>query len=174
MSERVIRGGRVEDDTWQTLGVKPEEDLAQLPPGAIIVALALWQARRGELLARGGPLGVWLKPDDEPETIADDLASLQIVAVHFPKFGDGRGFSTGALLRTRYGYRGELRAFGDIGRDHLFYLKRCGFDSFRLADPRDPEAALAGFEDFTLRYQGSVDDPLPLFRKRAASGGGLQ
>jgi uncharacterized protein (DUF934 family) len=174
MPERVIRAGRVQDETWQTLGVDAAENLAQLPPGAIIVPLALWRERRAELVARGEPLGVWLKPDDEPAAIADDLASFQIVAVHFPKFGDGRGFSTGALLRTRYGYRGELRAFGDIGRDHLFYLKRCGFDSFRLADQRDPEAALAGLNDFTLRYQGSVDDPLPLFRKRAAAGGGIQ
>jgi uncharacterized protein (DUF934 family) len=174
MPERVIRGGRVQAETWQTLGVTPGEDLAQLPPGPIIVPLASWLARRAELLGRGTPLGVWLKPDDEPGEIADDLASFQIVAVHFPKFGDGRGFSTGVLLRTRYGYRGELRAFGDIGRDHLFYLKRCGFDSFRLADQRDPEAALAGLNDFTLRYQGSVDDPVPLFRKRAVAGGGIQ
>ena len=174
MPERVIRGGQVQDDTWRTVGVKADDDLSQLPRGPVIVPLALWLERRAELLARGEPLGVWLQPDDEPEAIADDLASFQIVAVHFPKFGDGRGFSTGALLRTRYGYRGELRAFGDIGRDHLFYLKRCGFDSFRLADQRDPEAALAGFNDFTLRYQGSVDDPVPLFRKRAVAGGGIQ
>ena len=75
-----------------------------------------------------------------------------------------------ALLRTRYGYRGELRAFGDVGRDQLFYLARCGFDSFKLAPQHDPEAALASFTDFTVRYQESVDDPVPLFRKRAVAG----
>jgi uncharacterized protein (DUF934 family) len=178
MPDRVIRqssrspdnGPRVEDDRWRTLGVDPAADLANLPPGPIIVSLALWQARKAELLARGEPLGVWLKPDDEPEAIADDFASFQVVAVHFPKFGDGRGFSTAALLRTRYGYRGELRAFGDIGRDHLFFLARVGFDSFRLPEERDPHDALLGLKDFSLRYQGSVDDPLPLFRKRSAAG----
>lgn len=178
MPDRVIRlsnpgpekSPRVEADTWRTLGVDPAEDLANLPIGPIIVPLALWQARNAALLARDEPLGVWLKPGDEPEAVADDFASLQVVAVHFPKFGDGRGFSIAALLRTRYGYRGELRAFGDIGRDHLFFLARVGFDSFRLPEQRDPQDALLGLKDFTLRYQGSVDDPLPLFRKRAAAG----
>ena len=88
--------------------------------------------------------------------------------------GDGRGFSTGALLRTRHGWQREMRAFGEIGRDHLFMLARVGFDSFRLADRHDPEKALAAFGDFSLRYQGAVDDPVPLFRKRAAAGTPLQ
>lgn len=171
MPERVIRGRRVENDTWTTLGVKPEEDLAVLPPGPVIVPLALWKERGPELLQRQGPLGVWLKPDDDPADIAGELDKFSVVAVYFPKFTDGRGYSTAALLRTRYGYRGELRAFGDVGRDQLFYLARCGFDAFRLADHRDPESALASFHDFSIPYQGSVEDPVPLFRKRALAGG---
>ena len=179
MPDRVIRAGsplgqglkaRVENDVWHTLGLQADEDLSHLPAGPILVPLAVWNARRLELLARGDPIGVWLKPDDEPGDIAGDLDKLALVAVHFPKFGDGRGYSTGALLRTRFGYRGELRAFGDVGRDQLFYLARCGFDAFRLADHRDPESALASFSDFTVRYQGSVDDPVPLYRKRAVPG----
>ncbi len=74
------------------------------------------------------------------------------------------------LLRTRLGYAGELRAIGDVGRDQLYYLARVGFDAFRLPDARDPEAALASLDAFTVRYQGSVDDPLPLFRRRSAAG----
>lgn len=172
MPDRVIRGRRVENDVWQTLGAKADEVLPQaLPAGPILVPLALWKERRAELLERREPLGVWLKPDDDPADIAADLDRFSVVAVHFPKFTDGRGYSTAALLRTRYGYRGELRAFGDVGRDQLFYLARCGFDAFRLADHRDPESALASFNDFTVRYQGSVDDPVPLFRKRAVAGG---
>jgi uncharacterized protein (DUF934 family) len=179
MPERIIRAvpapdgipvRRVENDVWRTLGVKPDEDLATLPPGPVIVPLALWKERGAQILERGEPLGVWLKPDDDPADIAADLDKFSVVAVHFPKFTDGRGYSTGALLRTRYGYRGELRAFGDVGRDQLFYLARCGFDAFRLADHRDPESALASFSDFTVRYQGSVDDPVPLYRKRAVAG----
>ncbi len=180
MGDRIIRTvsnlapegtPRVENDVWRTLGVQADEDLSHLPAGPILVPLALWKERRSELLARGEPVGVWLKPDDEPGDIAADLDKVALVAVHFPKFGDGRGYSTGTLLRTRHGYRGELRAFGDIGRDHLFFLVRCGFDAFRLADHRDPEDALAAFNDFSVRYQGSVDDPQPLFRKRSAGAG---
>ena len=159
---------RVEDDRWSLV---PEERAGDtLPEGPIAVPLAAWKARRSELLARGGALGVWLKPDDEPAELVPDLASLGLIAVHFPKFTDGRGYSTAALLRTRHHYTGELRAFGDVGRDQLFYLKRCGFDSFSLAAHRDPEAALASLEDFSLRYQASVDDPVPLFRRRLSTG----
>lgn len=160
--------GWVEDDRWNILA---EEQVREaLPAGPIAVGLAAWRARRTELRARREAIGVWLEPDDDPAELVPDLPSLGLVAVHFPKFTDGRGYSTAALLRTRHHYAGELRAFGDVGRDQLFYLKRCGFDSFSLAAQRDPEAAITSLEDFSLRYQGSVDDPVPLFRKRFATG----
>jgi uncharacterized protein (DUF934 family) len=175
MPDRIIRKpagrkARVEADAWTTLGVDPGEEIVDIPAGPVIVPLAVWQSRRGDLEQRGDPFGVWLKPDDEPSAAAADLGRFAIVAVHFPKHGDGRGYSTGVLLRTRFGYRGELRAFGDVGRDHLLQLARCGFDAFRLAGHRDPDAALAAFDELGTRYQGSVDDPVPLFRKRIASG----
>jgi uncharacterized protein (DUF934 family) len=171
---RVIRGRKVEPDAWQTAGLDPAEDLAALPAGPVIVPLKLWKDRAGELLARTDPIGVWLAAGEDPAKLAPALSRLEprasrlsVIAVHFPRFGDGRGYSTGALLRTRYGWRGELRAFGDIGRDHLPALARCGFDAFRLPAQRDPEDALAAFDDFSFAYQGAVDDPVPLFRKRA-------
>lgn len=171
MPDRVIRHGRVELDDWTLVGVASPDELARpLPDGPVAVPLPYWKENRVELLARRAPAGVWLGPDDEPRDLAADLASVQFVAIQFPKFTDGRGYSTAALLRTRYGYHGELRAFGDVGRDQLFYLRRCGFDAFSLAPHRDPEAALAGLQDFSIRYQGSVDDPVPLFRKRSATG----
>ena len=169
LPDRVIRHGRVERDTWRFFGLEGAEVPAELPEGALVVPLATWKARRDELLARPHAVGVWLAPSDEPAEIADDVAALALVAVHFPKFTDGRGYSTAVLLRRRFKYAGELRAFGDVGRDQLFYLQRSGFDAFSLAPHRDPEAALAGFRDFSVRYQGSVDDPVPLFRKRASS-----
>ena len=169
--DRVIRGRRVENDTWQVLGLAADEDLTSIPVGPVLVPLSAWATRHAELTARREPIGVWLKPDDDPAELAGDLGELSLVAVHFPKFADGRGYSTAVLLRTRYGYRGELRAFGDVGRDQLFQLARCGFDSFKLAPQRDPEAALAAFTDFSVRYQGSVDDPVPLFRRRSIAGG---
>src|SRR4051812_45046346 len=79
-----------------------------------------------------------LEPTDDPATVADRLAHVARVEVHFPKFGDGRGFSIGRLLRERYGYKGELRAVGPLTRDHLFFLESCGFDAFELRDGEDP------------------------------------
>jgi uncharacterized protein (DUF934 family) len=168
--DRVIRHGHVEDEAWSFVGVDAEPAVGDFPEGAIVVPLAVWKQQREALKARRAPVGVWLKPDDEPGELAGDVEALPLVAVHFPKFTDGRGYSTATLLRRRYGYKGELRAFGDVGRDQLFYLARVGFDAFALAAHRDPEAALDGFDDFTVRYQGAVDDPRPLFRRRAAGG----
>ncbi len=109
-----------------------------------------------------------LEPTDEPAAVAERLARAARVEVHFPKFGDGRGFSIGRLLRERYGYRGELRAVGHITRDHLFFLESCGFDAFELREGEDPCAALAAFDDFSESYQASPKRPLPLFRRRLA------
>ena len=96
---------------------------------------------------------VRLEPTDDPAAFVDRLASAARVEVHFPKFGDGRGFSIGRLLRERYGYKGELRAVGHLTRDHVLYLERCGFDAFELRAGEDAEEALAGFEVFSARYQ---------------------
>jgi len=161
--DRLIRANppRVEADDWTLV----EDAVGGVPDGRAIVPLAFWHAYR-ETLAQRAAIGVWLAPEDDPEAIRPDLAAVSVIAVHFPKAADGRGYSTAVYLR-RVGYRGELRAFGDIGRDHLFSLLRCGFDAFQLPPTRDPQAALAAFGEFTLRYQGSVDDPLPLFRRRA-------
>ena len=167
--ELVIRNGQLEPDPWRIVGLASDDLSGRLPHGAIVVPLALWKERRGELLRRLEPIGVWLEPDHDPEEIAADLPVLAHVAVRFPKFTDGRGYSIASLLRRRHAYRGELRAFGDIGRDQLFYLSRVGFDSFSLPAHRDPHAALEGLRDFTVRYQSSVDEPLPLFRKRAGA-----
>ena len=90
------------------------------------------------------------------------------VEVNFPKFGDGRGYSIAKLLRTRHGYRGELRAVGHITRDLLFFMESCGFDAYELREGEDPHEALASFEDFSEAYQASVARPVPLFRRRTA------
>ena len=170
LPERIIREGHVEPESWHFVGFEEPLTIEPLPDGPIVVPLALWKAQRTLLQNRGTPVGVWLKPDDEPGELADDVATLPFIAVHFPRFTDGRGYSTASLLRRRYRFRGELRAFGDVGRDQLFFLKRVGFDSFGLAPHRDPVTAIASFADFSLRYQGAADDPAPLFRKRGQEG----
>jgi uncharacterized protein (DUF934 family) len=107
-----------------------------------------------------------LEAGDDPGALAASLGRLKLVAVNFPKFGDGRGYSIARLLRERYGYRGELRAVGEVARDHLYYMAQCGFDAFELRAGEDPQEALDAFNDFSEAYQASVARPLPLFRRR--------
>jgi uncharacterized protein (DUF934 family) len=165
----IIKDRNVETDPWLRLERNADGGFPAIPPaGDIIVPLALWRERRALLLARPGRLGVWLEGHEDPATIAEDLKLFGVVAVHFPKFADGRGYSTARLLRERYGYKGELRAIGDVIRDVLFQLSGCGFNAFELRPGEDPHAALAGFRDFSESYQGTVDQPLPLFRRRQA------
>ena len=169
---KVIRSGRIAADDWQIVRLA-EGDSAEtvaVPPGRAIVPLAVWQARRDELAARGADIGVWLAGDEDPAALAADLPRLAVVAVNFPKFADGRGYSIAALLRTRHGYRGELRAIGDVLRDQFFYLTRCGFDVLQPKEGKytdaQLEAALASFADFSEPYQAAVDRPAPLFRRQ--------
>ena len=160
---QLIKGRNVSDDRWTLV----RDPAAEVPAGAVIVPLAVWQARREELAARGDA-GVWLSPAEDPASLADDLAALPLVAVDFPQFTDGRGYSIGRLLRERYGFAGELRAIGDVQRDQLAYLVQCGFDAFALREGKDAQAALAGFVDFADGYQLTARRT-PWFRRRHGS-----
>lgn len=173
MPRHVIRRGQVIGDIWQVLVSGEGEDPAsvKLPTGPLVVTLPVWKARRAELLARSPPVGVRLETADDPSEIADNLPHLALVAVQFPKFADGRGYSIAHLLRRRYGYKGELRAVGDVLRDQLFYLARSGFDSFQLREGVVPHAALPSLRDFSVTYQAAADARGPLFRHREAFEG---
>jgi uncharacterized protein (DUF934 family) len=163
MSNKIIRDGAIVTDNWSLLPV----DATELPTASkIIVPLKLWQTQKNGLLARGEPLGIWLDSADDPATIGDDANRFSVIALNFPTFKDGRSSSTAYLLRTRYGYKGELRAIGDVLRDQLFMLKRVGFNAFAVRADKDIEDALKGLSDFSEVYQGSVEQPLPLYRRR--------
>lgn len=170
MSENIIRNGRVVRDDCRILQLAEGEEAATVavPTGAVLVPLAVWQAQREVLLERA-EVGVWLNAGEHPDDLGDDVARLQRIGVHFPKFTDGRGYSTASLLRSRYGFGGELRAFGDVLRDQFNYLVRSGFDTLqprsgRYTDEQLAEA-VASIRDFTAPYQASIQDPLPLFRR---------
>ena len=109
-----------------------------------------------------------LQPSDDPAALGGRLAGLTAIAVNFPKYGDGRGYSIARLLRERYGFRGELRAVGEVASDHLYAMAQCGFDAFQLREGEDPQAALAAFGDFSETYQSTAAQPRPLFRRRRA------
>ena len=165
----IIKNGQIIDDGWQVLKLAEEQtaEASTLPDAPTLMPLAVWLARKDEILAGKQPVGIWLESNEGPETIANDLAHFTVIGVNFPKFADGRGYSTARLLRERFAYTGEIRALGDVLRDQLFLLRRCGFDAFAVRQDKDIEAALAGLNAFSESYQTAVDQPQPLFRRRA-------
>ena len=138
--------------------------------GKIIVPLSVFVARKAELQDRisSNQIGVWVDTHEILEDLVNsvsDLNSLPIIAVHVERFADGRIFSLGTLLRTRYGFKNELRAIGDVLRDQLYFFKRSGFTSYLVRADRSATEALASLNDFTNPYQGAVDEPRPVFKR---------
>jgi uncharacterized protein (DUF934 family) len=138
--------------------------------GKVIVPFSVWQTRKSELEPRlkAGTLGIWLESFELVEDLIDsitDINQLPVIAINFPRFIDGRGFSLATLLRTRYGFVNQLRAVGDVLRDQLFYMRRCGFDAYAIRADRSATDALASFRDFSEPYQGAVDIPQPVWRR---------
>jgi uncharacterized protein (DUF934 family) len=164
---QIIKGREVVADDWTVLrldeGDAPEA--VAVPEGKVIVPLAVWQAQRETLVQRAGRIGLWFASDEQAHTVKDDLGNFAVIAVDFPKFTDGRGYSIAYNLRSRLGYQGELRAIGDVLRDQLFQMRRCGFDAYATRQDRSITDALKGLTVFSETYQGSVDQPLPLFRR---------
>jgi uncharacterized protein (DUF934 family) len=160
MPNKIIKDGAIVENQWQLV----DTDATEVPNGPIIVPLSLWNNQQEKLAGRT-PLGVWLNSDEPPENIADCLEHFSLIAINFPIFTDGRGFSYARELREVHHYRGEIRAIGNFIRDQLFFLKRCGFNAFELST-MDIESALKSFNDFSNCYQAAIDQPEPLFRRR--------
>lgn len=165
----------VEDD-WTVLRATETEPLddarvaaAAQGTDAVLFPLSVWKAHAALLAGRDKAItGVWLAPEDEPGDAEALFDRVSLVAVDFPVFRDGRGFSSAYLLRTRYHWDGQLRAIGDVLRDQLNFMKRCGFDAFAVRADKNIDDAIKGFTEFTVTYQASVDEPLPLFRRNRA------
>ena len=162
MSEIILHDAVVGDD-WQVLRPAAGEAVV-VPAGRVIVPLTVWLDQQAGLAARGD-IGVWLAGNEDPAELRPSLASLSLIAVDFPKFTDGRGYSIAYLLRSRLAYRGELRAIGDVLPDQLYYMKRVGFDAFAVRADKDIRQALRGLRPFTDAYQGSWDNAVPAFRR---------
>jgi len=166
----LIKDKVVISDDWTVLRLN-EGDTAEgvaVPEGKVIVPLKVWQAQRAALQGRK-ELGLWFASDERPEELKDELkadsAPFQVIAVDFPKFADGRGYSIAYNLRARLGYTGELRAVGDVLRDQLFYMQRVGFNAFAVRADKNIHDALKGLTDFSEKYQTSWDEKNPLFRR---------
>ncbi len=149
----LIKDSQIVEDPWTTL-----EDEAPLTPGVWpIVSLERWQAERESLMEAGVPIGLRLRSDQSPRLIAEESEHFTVIALEFPKFTDGRPYSSARLLRERYGFKGELRAAGHVLRDQALFLVRCGFDAFEVPADISPDAWRAALARITVRYQAAAD-----------------
>jgi uncharacterized protein (DUF934 family) len=149
----LVRDGALVEDRW----VRIADDAALPGDGAVIVSFKRWQAERPSLLGRNSPVGVALGNTDPVEALAPDLDRIALVALDFPKYTDGRAYSQARLLRERLGYRGELRATGNVLRDQLLFMRRSGFDSYQV-DDRGAAGFAASMGAVTHAYQPATND----------------
>jgi uncharacterized protein (DUF934 family) len=163
---QLLKDGQVIDNPWQIIEANDEADQEALPSGDILVPLSMWLNNQSVLENHSGAVGLWINGDEEIEGIAQSIVTAPVIAINFPKFVDGRGFSVARLLRDRYGFKGELRAVGQIIRDQLFFLKRCGFNAFEFDSEIDLDNAAKSLADFSDAYQVAADQPEPLFKRR--------
>lgn len=162
MPRKIIKDKSIIDDTYTLVS-----DAAELPEsGDILVEHALWADVKGALTGWSGKIGLKLSGDAELDQFSDDLAGIDMIAIDFPVFRDGRGYSLARLIREHLGFKGELRATGDILRDQLFYLQRCGFNSFATREDRCIEDALNGLNDFSVTYQADAFEKRPIYLRR--------
>ncbi|MDH2915550.1 MAG: DUF934 domain-containing protein [Gallionella sp.] len=164
----IIKDKQVVNDSWQVLRLHEGDaaDSIAVPQGNYLVPLPVWNCQWEALCGRR-ELGLWLGGLERAEDIPDDVNRFPVIAIDIHKFTDGRGYTLAYRLRKQYGYRGELRAMGDVLLDQLSYLKRVGFDSFALRADQNLQRALSGFDTFSVKYQASVDVAAPLFNRVA-------
>ncbi|KAA8732756.1 DUF934 domain-containing protein [Acinetobacter qingfengensis] len=142
----LYKDGSIFQNTYQ-----PISEDGQLPQGDVV----LTADQLDQLQQISGKKALYVTVDVSPENHQFPLDQLDTIFIEFAGFNDGRGYSFAALLR-RQGFKGELRAIGDIFKDVLNYLKRCGFDSFVIKADKDIAETAAGLNDFTHPYQASV------------------
>jgi uncharacterized protein (DUF934 family) len=151
----LIKQREVVTDTWVNVDDNASAD-------AVIIPLVRFQAERDQWIASKQKLGVRLSPADNVDLIAKELSNIALIALEFPKIGEGRGYSQAQLLRGRYGFKGEIRATGNILRDQVFHMARCGIDAFEFPEGTKMDVALSAFKDFTVAYQPSADQAVKL------------
>ena len=159
----LIKMGQPEQDEWALS--RHAEGLPGRRP--VIVPLALWREH-----AEASGLAPWLPSDTElTPALAAELARAPLVAIDFPAFTDGRGYTLARLLRQRHAYDGEIRAIGDVLVDQLFYMTRCGFDALALREDQHLDDALRALGAFSVSYQPAVDQQEALFERRLRENG---
>lgn len=163
----LVRNGEITADTWTHIA--DGEDAPHDAP--IIVSADRWIAERASLVHRIAPVGVRLRNDQSPDQLGEDLYRFGVVAIEFPAFKDGRAYTQARLLRERYRFTGEIRAFGDVLRDQLLFMQRCGIDAFEIRKQADAEAFQKAIGEISVFYQPAADgrQPLSALRNRAVA-----
>lgn len=167
MAKKLLSNGAVVFDHWQILDDNTEITKASdIPAGKVIVSLTHWRDFHATLSTRGSDkLGLLLQSDQSPRLIANELGQVSVVAINFPVFTDGRGYTYARELREQFGFEGEIMAVGDVLIDQLFAMRRCGFSTFILRKEEDVDIAKHYLSTFTFPYQGAVDDPRPIWHR---------
>ncbi|MCX7220195.1 MAG: DUF934 domain-containing protein [Burkholderiales bacterium] len=171
----IIKDQAIVQDDWTVLRLAEGEtpDAIEVPAGKHIIPLQVWLIQREELSARqkkNQDLAIWFGSAELAKDLGADAALFALLAVDFPKFSDGRGYSIAYNIRSRLGYTGEVRAIGDVLRDQLFYMQRVGFNAFATREDRNIQDAIKGLTDFSEKYQTSWDEKNPLFRRAERTG----
>ncbi|MET1026697.1 MAG: DUF934 domain-containing protein [Dongiaceae bacterium] len=150
----ILKHGALQPNEWQDVS-----DDAPLPEsGSIIVSLDRWLRDEESLRGSNRPIGVRLQNNQSPLALANDIERFSLVVVDFPKFNDGRAFSQARLLRDRLGFKGEIRAIGNVLRDQYLFMIRCGIDAVELPDDKPIDGYLEALGEFSVWYQPAADD----------------
>lgn len=158
----LVKNKAIAPDRWTH--VADNEDIPSGVP--VIVSADRWLSDRESLVHRNGDIGVRLRNDQSPEDVAEDLFRFGVVALEFPAFKDGRAYTQARLLRERYRFDGEVRAFGDVLRDQLLFMQRCGIDAFELRKQADAEAFETAVNEISVFYQPAADGRRPVSASR--------
>lgn len=172
MTATILHGGNLVQDDWTVIEDGRTE--TESPGGKIIVTLARWRSDREALLARHTAVGVLVPNTADIEAVHPEVADRPLIALQFPTFTDGRALSQAVVLRKRLGYRGELRALGDVIRDLVFWLGRCGFDSIVPRKDQSLEGCRAALTEFTVAYQAAADHHTPVWKRRRTPSATVQ
>jgi uncharacterized protein (DUF934 family) len=167
MTARILRKRSILEDDWTVI----EDGRADVPlaaGGRVIVTLARWRAERAALLAAYAAVGVLVPNTADIEAVYPEIGDRPLIALQFPTFTDGRALTQAVLLRKRLGFTAELRALGDVIRDLVFWLGRCGFDSIVPRKDQNPEACLEALDEITVAYQAAADAHTPVWVRRRA------
>ncbi len=163
--QKLAKDGSIADNQWSVIEKDASVELNDLESGFWLIHASAFSAHI-ESLGPKENVGIWIDSEDDVESLQTQIEFTSVIAINFPIFADGRGFSLAQALREELQYKGEICAIGNFMEEQLFYLKRCGFDSFIIPDGADIDALKLILEDFSDNYQGSSIEPKPLYRRK--------